>query len=108
MNFVNTLAAITAANENRPGVVPTVPAPVVAVPHVIGFQPGKTYQTRSIGDWDCIYTVKVVARSGKVLTVEVRGKLQKNIAKVVDGVEQFKPFGNYSMCAIICANKETA
>ena len=128
MNFLNTLRAIHAANDNRSGAghhgtAQTAAGPVrVYIPTkeeaeesaggapapVIEFVPGKTYQTRSLGDWDCIYTVKVVARKNKMLTVEVHGKLQKNIAKVVDGVEQFKPFGNHSMCAVIRANKERA
>jgi hypothetical protein len=70
------------------------------------FQVGKTYSTRSICDWDCVYSFTILARTAKQVTVNVHGKVCKRGVTVADGVEQFKPFGSYSMCAIIRARGE--
>jgi hypothetical protein len=78
------------------------PAPVKA------FEIGKTYETRSICDYDCIYSFTILARTAKTVTVEVHGKTVKRGIKVWDGVEYFKPFGSYSMSATIRASKEIA
>lgn len=69
------------------------------------FQKGKTYQTRSIGDYDCIHAFKILSRTAKTVTTEVHGEKVKRGLQVRDGVEQFKPFGTYSMCAVIRADK---
>lgn len=68
------------------------------------FQVGHTYQTRSICDHDCIFSFTIHARTAKTVTVDVHGKRVKRGIQVWNGVEQFKPFGNYSMCAIISAD----
>jgi hypothetical protein len=72
------------------------------------FQIGRTYSTRSICDHECIYSFTIKARTAKTVTVDVHGKTVKRGIQVYDGVEQFKPFGTYSMCAIIRANREAA
>jgi hypothetical protein len=69
------------------------------------FQVGRTYATRSIGDYDCIFSFTILGRTAKTVTTEVHGKTVKRGLTVYDGVEQFKPFGSYSMCAIIRADK---
>jgi hypothetical protein len=69
------------------------------------FQVGQTYATRSIGDHECIFSFKILARTAKTVTTEVHGKVVKRGLSMWDGVETFKPFGTYSMCAIIRADK---
>lgn len=68
------------------------------------FQVGKTYATRSICDHDCIFSFDILGRTAKSVTVNVHGKTVRRGLSVYEGVEQFKPFGNYSMCAIIGAD----
>lgn len=72
------------------------------------FQVGTTYATRSIGDHDCIHSFTITARTAKTITTKVHGKVVKRGLSVFEGVEQFKPFGSYSMCAIISADKTLA
>lgn len=69
------------------------------------FQIGRTYSTRSICDHDTVYSFTILSRTAKQVTVEVHGKIVKRGLSIVDGVEQFKPFGSYSMCAIIRAGE---
>jgi hypothetical protein len=77
------------------------------------FEVGKTYRTRSICDHDCIYEFKVVARSAKTITIEsdMRG-VQRRGVYIGEGwnspapVESCKPFGTYSMCPVIRADRE--
>jgi len=66
------------------------------------FTPGKTYWTRSVGDYDCIFQITVAKRTAKFVTTTDGNRLGITIW---DGVEQVKPNGNYSMCAIIGADK---
>lgn len=70
----------------------------------IKFCPGQTYATRSTCDHDCIFSFKILARTAKTITTEVHGKIVKRGLSVYEGVEQFKPYGNYSMCAIVGAD----
>lgn len=69
------------------------------------FQVGQTYATRSICDHDCIFSFTILARTAKQVTVSVHGKTVRRGLSIWDGIEEFKPFGNYSMCAIIRADK---
>ncbi len=69
------------------------------------FEVGKTYWTRSICDHDTVYRFTILARTAKTVTTTVNGKTVRRGLSVYDGVEQFKPHGNYSMCAIIRAEK---
>lgn len=74
------------------------------------FQVGRTYATRSICDHDCIFSFVIRSRTAKTVTVDVHGKqVRRGLSTNWDGsAEAFKPFGNYSMCAIISADKEAA
>jgi len=69
------------------------------------FQVGKTYYTRSICDHECIFTETITARTAKTITT-AKGKSFR--VSVWNDVEQFKPHGSYSMCAIISADKVQA
>jgi hypothetical protein len=73
---------------------------------MIKFEVGKTYYDRSICDYDCIFKFEILARTAKQVTISYHGKICKRGLQVRDGVEQFKPFGTYSMCAIVRADKE--
>jgi hypothetical protein len=70
------------------------------------FVVGQTYATRSIGDADCIFSFTILARTDKTVTVEVHDKRVRRGLNIWEGVEQFKPFGTYSMCAVIRADKD--
>jgi hypothetical protein len=71
----------------------------------IQFQVGRTYFDRSACDHDCIFSFAILARTAKSVTVNVHGKTVRRGLSIWNGVEQFKPFGSYSMCAIIGADK---
>jgi hypothetical protein len=70
------------------------------------FQVGQTYFDRSICDYNCIFSFTILARTAKSVTVNVHGNTVRRGLNVYNGVEQFKPFGSYSMCTIIGADKE--
>ncbi len=70
------------------------------------FQIGKTYATRSICDHDCIFSHEILARTAKTVTIKVHGKIVRRGLSSYQGVEQFKPYGNYSMCAVLQADRE--
>jgi len=70
------------------------------------FQVGHTYYDRSACDHECIFEFTILARTAKTVTIEQRGKISKRGLSVYDGIEQFKPFGTYSMCTIISADRE--
>lgn len=77
------------------------------------FEIGKTYATRSLCDWDCIYRFIVTARSAKSVTIQsVGGPDRKPYGETTrrklfesDGAEWVYPQGQYSMAPIIRANK---
>lgn len=69
------------------------------------FEVGKTYVTRSICDHDTIFSFVIMARTAKTITTTVSGKIARRGISVYDGAEQFKPYGTYSMCPIISANR---
>jgi hypothetical protein len=73
------------------------------------FQVGKTYATRSICDYDTWFSFKILARTTKTVTITVHnGKIARRGLYTYEGVEQFKPYGSYSMCPIIGADREAA
>lgn len=69
------------------------------------FEAGKTYYTRSICDHDHIIRVKIVGRTAKTVKTD-KGKTFR--VYTYDGVERFKPWGSYSMCPIIGADRVAA
>ena len=66
------------------------------------FEAGKTYQTRSVCDADCIIKVAVVARTAKTVKT-AEGKTLR--VSEWNGVEQVKPWGSYSMAPIVSADR---
>jgi hypothetical protein len=78
---------------------------IIASGHA-AFQEGVTYATRSICDHDCIFSFTIVSRTAKRVTIkDKRGEVSKRGVSTWAGVEQFKPFGSYSMAAIIGADR---
>ena len=74
------------------------------------FEVGKTYQTRSACDYDCFYTITVVKRTQKTITVAgnglINGKTLRIKPYVLDGsIESVEPLGRYSMSPVIKANQ---
>lgn len=68
------------------------------------FKVGQTYSARSICDYDCIFSFTILGRTAKSITVNVRGSVVRRSLSIYEGVEQFKPFGSYSMAAIVGAD----
>lgn len=69
------------------------------------FEVGKSYWDRSAVDYDTIFSFAILGRTAKTVTIARHGKQVRRGIFVYNGVEQFKPFGTYSMCAIISADK---
>lgn len=69
------------------------------------FETGKTYWTRSIVDADHVVELTVAKRTAKTITTTDGKRLR--ISEYA-GIEQVKPWGSYSMCPIIGADKCTA
>lgn len=72
------------------------------------FEVGQSYATRSACDHDCIFSFVIKARTAKTVTVDVHGCEVRRGLSAYDGVEQFKPFGTYSMAAVISADQKEA
>lgn len=65
------------------------------------FTAGETYQTRSICDNNCIFSITVAKRTAKTITT-TEGKVLR--IAIYEGVEYVKPLGSYSMAPMIKAN----
>lgn len=64
------------------------------------FETGKTYTTRSICDYNCIFSITVAKRTAKTITT-TDGKTLRVGER--DGVEQVFHLGRYSMAPCIRA-----
>ena len=64
------------------------------------FEVGKQYSTRSICDYDCIFSITVLKRTAKTITTE-RGRTKVHVSG--DGSEYVMPWGKYSMCPVFVA-----
>jgi len=70
------------------------------------FQVGRTYFDRSACDYDCVFKFTILDRTAKSVVVNVHGKTKRRGLSIYEGVEQFRPFGSYSMCAVVRADRE--
>lgn len=68
------------------------------------FNVNQTYSTRSACDHNCIFSFTILSRTEKTVTVNVHGKTVRRGLSVYNGIEQFKPYGSYSMAAIVGAD----
>jgi len=71
----------------------------------IKFKIGTTYFTRSICNHDCIYKFEILNRTAKSVLILKDGDIVRRRLSIWNGAESFKPFGSYSMAAIISADK---
>ena len=72
------------------------------------FETGKTYQTRSIGDYNCTFKIEVLKRTAKSIwfkDLHDSSIIIRKSVKVYDGVEEVMPLGTYSMAPRITAEK---
>ena len=67
------------------------------------FEAGKTYWTRSVCDHDCIVELTIARRTAKTI-VTTEGKRFR--ISTYKEVEQVKPWGSYSMCPIVGADRQ--
>lgn len=73
------------------------------------FEIGKTYETRSLCNHDCIIQITVIERTAATLTVkDEMGEIQKlRINKKLTEIREAEtvlPWGRYSMAPMISAN----
>jgi hypothetical protein len=75
----------------------------------VRFTVNRSYAVRSMNDYDSFFRVTIKARTAKTVTTE-RGthriKVRDNWGDAGEACETIKPWGDYSMCPIISANKE--
>ncbi len=64
------------------------------------FEAGKSYQTRSACDHDCIFSITIASRTAKTVKT---AKGQTLRVGTFEGSEFVRPMGNYSMAPIIRA-----
>lgn len=69
------------------------------------FEAGKTYTTRSICDYDTVFSYTVVARTAKTVTIKDQfGDVRsRRVQAHMDGGEMIYPNGKYSMCPVLTA-----
>ena len=71
------------------------------------FKTGQTYSTRSICDHSCIFSITVLNRTAKTIKIiDPHDSISIKTLRIstYEGNEQVKPFGTYSMCAVIGAD----
>jgi hypothetical protein len=72
------------------------------------FEVNKTYQTRSIGNHDCIISATIIKRTDKTITTydQMENRVRNFKVKIYNNTEYFMPWGNYSMCPSLSADRE--
>lgn len=71
------------------------------------FEIGKEYSTRSICDYDCIFTIKITGRTAKTVTYEYMGETRRSKIRVDEFGEFIRP-DRYSMAPIFHAKETSA
>jgi hypothetical protein len=72
------------------------------------FETGKVYRTRSPGDHDCILDYKIISRTDKTLKSydSLTNEVKTYRISVWREVEQFYPWGKFSMSPVMSADSE--
>ena len=70
------------------------------------FEVGQTYMGRFASDYDSKAHFTILARTDQTVTTKVHGKEVRRRLSTYNGVEQFKPFGSYSMAMVIGADDQ--
>ncbi|MCM4100960.1 hypothetical protein ND433_11935 [Clostridioides difficile] len=63
---------------------------------MIKFEIGKTYATRSVCDYDCMFTIEVIKRTDKTITYKEDDTVRRAKIRFNDDYEYIR-VGNYSM-----------
>lgn len=91
---------------------PAEPTPVTVPEEIKRFEIGKTYQTRSICNNECIISIKVTARTDKTITVIERDETKRlrinEKSTEYRKAETVYPWGHYSMAPQISADNIAA
>ena len=71
------------------------------------FQPGHTYYGRSLCDYECLFTAKILSRTEKTVLaiVDYKPEPKRFMVRARDNHE-FINLGRYSMAPVISAEKE--
>lgn len=69
------------------------------------FEVNKKYYGRSACDHDCIFNMEVLSRTEKTIKANVDGAIKTLRIKTDDENEFVYPYGKYSMCPIIRAER---
>lgn len=69
------------------------------------FEVGKTYETASICDSECIFKIKVIKRSKKSITIKWQNEEVRRKVYIEEGIEKMR-IERYSMAPVFSANKE--
>lgn len=103
-DYATRTATPVAVVAPQPGYFYDEKATKQAVETVAKFEVGKTYTCRSICDYDCIFSYKIIARTAKRLTIEkADGSIVKRGVTIYRDAESCAPDGRYSMCPTISA-----
>ena len=77
------------------------------------FEVGRTYSTRSICDYDCIFRFEVVGRTDKTVLIKYHGKVTRRKIRAIPNhslagilVETIDPLGVYSMSPVLDATDD--
>lgn len=69
------------------------------------FEIGKEYYSRSICNYDCVFTIKITGRTAKTVTYEYMGESRRSKIRVDDSGEYIQP-DRYSMAPVFRAARE--
>ena len=69
------------------------------------FEIGKEYFSRSICNYDCIFTIKITGRTAKTVSYEYMGDSRRSKIRVDDSGEYIQP-DRYSMAPVFRAERE--
>lgn len=76
---------------------------------MVRFEVGKTYATRSLGDYDCIFSFTVISRTAKFVTLRTSNDEEMRrgvrISSVWPDTECCDPFGRYSLSPVLVADR---
>jgi len=75
----------------------------------VQFEVGKTYATRSLCDWDCIFSFTVISRTKHFVTLRSSGRDLRRKVRVSSfdpNTERCDPFGVYSMSPVLSASDD--
>ena len=69
---------------------------------MVSFVPGNTYTARSVCDHNCVISTTIASRTAKTVTTSEGKRFRVSVWR---DVEQFMPWGTYSMAPIMTAEK---